>query len=99
VVPLTLSHPAAALPLRRLGLPTAALVAGSMAPDVPLFHGRTGTAVAGAVSGIAAGVVKAPSGVHAMAFHGVVAGTLAAVVGFAAVCVARRGLVRPTITQ
>jgi hypothetical protein len=36
-VPLTLSHPAAVLPLRALGLPVTALVVGSMVPDVPLF--------------------------------------------------------------
>lgn len=36
---MTLAHPAAVLPLRRLGLPTSALVAGSMVPDVPLFLG------------------------------------------------------------
>lgn len=36
-MPLTLAHPAAVLPLRRCGLPMAALVIGSMMPDVPLF--------------------------------------------------------------
>jgi len=36
-VPLTLAHPAAVLPLRRSGMPMAALVIGSMVPDVPLF--------------------------------------------------------------
>ena len=36
-MPLTLAHPAAVLPLRRLGLPLSALVIGSMVPDVPLF--------------------------------------------------------------
>jgi hypothetical protein len=36
-VPLTLSHPAAVLPLRGLGLPVTALVVGSMVPDLPLF--------------------------------------------------------------
>ncbi len=36
-MPLTLSHPVAVLPLRRLGLPMAALVLGSMAPDAPVF--------------------------------------------------------------
>lgn len=34
---MTLSHPAAVLPLRRLGLPFTAVVIGSMVPDVPLF--------------------------------------------------------------
>lgn len=38
-MPITLAHPAAVLPLRRLGLPTAALVIGSMVPDVPLLLG------------------------------------------------------------
>lgn len=33
-MPFTLSHPAAVLPLRRTGLPMAALVCGSMAPDL-----------------------------------------------------------------
>lgn len=36
-MPFTLAHPAAILPLRRLGLPLTALVAGSLAPDVPLY--------------------------------------------------------------
>ena len=36
---MTLSHPAAVLPLRRLGLPVTAMVVGSMVPDVPLFLG------------------------------------------------------------
>lgn len=36
-MPITFAHPAAVLPLRRLGLPMAALVAGSMAPDLPVF--------------------------------------------------------------
>lgn len=39
-MPLTPSHVAAVLPLRRLGLPTAALAIGSMVPDVPIFIGR-----------------------------------------------------------
>ncbi|WP_028643596.1 DUF4184 family protein [Nocardioides sp. URHA0020] len=38
-MPFTLSHPAAVLPLRRLGLPMTALAIGSMVPDVPLFLG------------------------------------------------------------
>jgi hypothetical protein len=37
LVPLTLSHAAAVLPLRRLGFPVTALVVGCMAPDLPLF--------------------------------------------------------------
>ena len=36
---MTLAHPVAVLPLRRFGLPMAALVIGSMVPDVPLFMG------------------------------------------------------------
>ncbi len=36
-MPFTLSHPAAVLLLGRTGLPVAAMVAGSMAPDVPMF--------------------------------------------------------------
>jgi hypothetical protein len=36
-MPLTLAHPAAVLPLRRLRLPMGALVVGSMVPDLPLF--------------------------------------------------------------
>lgn len=39
-MPFTGSHPAAVLPFIRTTLPTTALVAGSMAPDVPVFlHG------------------------------------------------------------
>lgn len=34
---MTLAHPAAIIPLRRLGLPVSALAAGSMVPDIPLF--------------------------------------------------------------
>jgi hypothetical protein len=34
---MTLAHPVAVLPLRRFGLPVAAMVIGSMVPDVPLF--------------------------------------------------------------
>ncbi|MET0467997.1 MAG: DUF4184 family protein [Aeromicrobium sp.] len=40
-MPFTLSHPAAVLPLRRLGLPTAVLVIASMVPDIPVFLGWT----------------------------------------------------------
>ena len=36
-MPMTLAHPAAVLPLRRFGMPMAAMVIGSMVPDVPLF--------------------------------------------------------------
>lgn len=38
-MPLTLSHPAAVLPLRRLGLPMSVLAIASMVPDLPLFMG------------------------------------------------------------
>jgi hypothetical protein len=38
-MPLTLSHPAAVLPLRRLGLPMTSLVIGSMVLDIPLYLG------------------------------------------------------------
>lgn len=38
-MPITLAHPAAVLPLRRLKMPMAALAIGSMVPDVPLFMG------------------------------------------------------------
>jgi hypothetical protein len=38
-MPLTLSHPALVLPLRRAGLPMTVLVIASMIPDVPLFLG------------------------------------------------------------
>lgn len=38
-MPFTASHPAVILPLRRLGLPTSALVIGSIAPDLPYFLG------------------------------------------------------------
>src|SRR3982751_4122954 len=36
-MPFTASHPAAVLPLIRLGLPPSALVIGSMGPDLPYF--------------------------------------------------------------
>ncbi|MFL6109534.1 MAG: DUF4184 family protein [Marmoricola sp.] len=36
-MPFTLAHPAAALLLRRTPLPVAAMVAGAMSPDVPVF--------------------------------------------------------------
>lgn len=39
-MPFTPSHAAVVLPLGRLGLPTTALVIGSMVPDAPLFLGR-----------------------------------------------------------
>lgn len=36
-MPFTLSHPAAVLPMRHLRLPFAALVAGSVSPDIPYY--------------------------------------------------------------
>jgi hypothetical protein len=36
-MPITIAHPIAVLPLKRLGLPLAALIAGSMAPDLEHF--------------------------------------------------------------
>lgn len=36
-MPLTIAHPVAVLPFKRLGLPLAALIAGSMAPDLEHF--------------------------------------------------------------
>jgi Domain of unknown function (DUF4184) len=36
-MPLTPAHPAAVLPLERLGLPLSALVAGAVAPDAPVY--------------------------------------------------------------
>ena len=41
-VPYTLSHPAFAVPLRRLGLPATALAIGSLTPDVPLWADAIG---------------------------------------------------------
>jgi hypothetical protein len=38
-VPFTLAHPAAVLPLRRLGLPMTAMVAGAVVPDLPIYVG------------------------------------------------------------
>jgi hypothetical protein len=38
-VPFTLAHPAVVLPLRGLGLPMTAMVAGSLVPDAPMFVG------------------------------------------------------------
>jgi hypothetical protein len=53
-VPLTLSHPAAVLPFRKLGLPVTALVVGSMAPDLPLFvHWFGGYKVSHSLLGVA----------------------------------------------
>ncbi|MFI8207374.1 DUF4184 family protein [Streptomyces sp. NPDC085937] len=44
-MPFTLSHPAAVLPLLRLPFSPAALVCGSLAPDVPYFLGTAGIPV------------------------------------------------------
>ncbi|WP_018637779.1 DUF4184 family protein [Parafrankia elaeagni] len=41
-MPFTLSHPAAVLPLRRLGMPMSAMAIGSMVPDVPVFSADPG---------------------------------------------------------
>jgi hypothetical protein len=52
-VPITLAHPVAVLPLRRLGLPMTALVIGTMVPDIPLFLGwRWGYALSHSVLGV-----------------------------------------------
>jgi hypothetical protein len=40
-MPFTLAHPAAVLPLRGRGLPTTAMVAGAMVPDLPQLLGFT----------------------------------------------------------
>lgn len=50
---MTLSHPAAVVPLRRLGLPMTAMVIGSVVPDVPLFLGwPDGYALTHSVAGV-----------------------------------------------
>jgi hypothetical protein len=41
-MPITVAHPAAVLPLRRVGVPMAGMVIGSMVPDVPLFLSWSG---------------------------------------------------------
>lgn len=38
-MPFTLAHPAAVLPLRKLGLPMTAMVMGSLVPDLPIYFG------------------------------------------------------------
>jgi hypothetical protein len=81
LVPLTLSHPAMVLPLRRLGLPVTALGAAAVAVVV----------VIGACAGLATAVASAP-GLHAMAFKGVVNAIIAVVVSTTAVCVAWRAV-------
>lgn len=53
-MPFTLSHPAAALVLSKSGLPVAATVAGTMAPDVPMFvPGPVGYSVTHSWRGVA----------------------------------------------
>jgi hypothetical protein len=84
-MPFTLSHPAAVLPLAGTGFPVAALVAGSMAPDVPMFtttaHATGGRPrLAGRSAPVAIGtaaLLELPEGFHAVAFHGAVVGTVA----------------------
>ena len=54
-MPFTASHPAAVLPLLGIGLPPAALVVGSMVPDLPYFvpgplHGETTHSLHGLVT-------------------------------------------------
>lgn len=52
-MPLTLSHPAAVLPLRRLGLPMTSMVIGSMVLDIPLYLGsRRGYEIAHSPLGV-----------------------------------------------
>jgi hypothetical protein len=61
-MPFTVSHVVAVLPLRRSRLPTAALVAGSLSPDLPLFipwpadtnytHTLVGTVIADPIAGL-----------------------------------------------
>ena len=57
-MPFTGSHPAAVLPLLRTSLPASALVAGSLAPDVP-FHPRAAAAFRGGGVLLATAVVLA----------------------------------------
>jgi len=69
-VPMTLAHPAAILPLRRLGLPVTALAAGSMVPDIPLFLGWVrGYEVTHSVVGILVVDVVLTAGVVLLWFH------------------------------
>ena len=50
---MTLAHPMAVLPLRRLGLPMTAMVIGAMVPDVPVFlHWYDGYALSHRILGI-----------------------------------------------
>ncbi len=68
-MPFTLSHPAAAVPLARFGLPLSALVVGSMAPDFPYFlHWSTAKQYAHTLTGIFAFCL--PAGLLVLAvFH------------------------------
>jgi len=51
-MPLVPAHPAAVLPLQRLGLPLSALVAGSMSPDAAMFSAGRGYDVTHSVLGV-----------------------------------------------
>ena len=51
-MPLTPAHPAAVLPLQRLGLPLSALVAGAVAPDAVLLLGGRGYALTHSALGV-----------------------------------------------
>lgn len=62
-MPYTLSHPAFALPLRRLGLPVAALVIGSLTPDVPLWADAAGVGPALRSVGVTYAFTHSPVGV------------------------------------
>ncbi|WP_246372404.1 DUF4184 family protein [Nocardioides pelophilus] len=67
---MTLAHPAAILPLRRLGLPMTALAAGSMVPDIPLFLGWVrGYEVTHSVVGVLVVDVVLATGVVLLWFH------------------------------
>ena len=62
-MPYTLAHPAFALPLRRLGLPVGALVAGSMTPDLPLWAEAIGVDAPLRAIGVDYAFTHAPLGV------------------------------------
>jgi hypothetical protein len=72
-VPFTGSHPAAVLPFLRTGLPASALVAGSLAPDLPFYlPGRPGWPTHGAV-GVVTLDVALGAALWAL-WHGLLAG-------------------------
>ncbi len=53
-MPLTIAHPVAVLPFRRLGLPMAALAIGSISPDLEyLFHLSPKSNISHTASGVA----------------------------------------------